>query len=137
MQGLWALVHAIDVRSKRMYREIGVTGPQRLVLRIVGRRPGSTAGEIAALLEIHASTLTGILARLEAGGLIRRKVGEDDRRRAHFVLTPAGRQIDGRRRGTVESAVKRVLDAASPTAAANCAEVLQLLVAELQRDNGD
>lgn len=135
MQGLWALVHALDVRSKRMARTIGVTGPQRLVLRIIGRHADSTAGEIAASLEIHASTLTGVLARLERAGMIARQVDPGDRRRARFRLTTAGQKVDGRRRGTVEAAVKRALAKAPPEAAAACAEVLRLLVTELERSD--
>lgn len=137
MKGLWGLVHALDVRSKRMYREIGVTGPQRLVLRIIGSHPGSSAGEIASVLEIHASTLSGILARLEAGGMIARKADPADGRRFIFRLTAAGRRIDVQRRGTVESAVKRVLARTPPGAASRCADVLRLLAVELQRDDGD
>jgi hypothetical protein len=40
MQLLWALVHQMDKASKRMRQELGVTGPQRLVLRVVGLQPG-------------------------------------------------------------------------------------------------
>lgn len=127
------LVHGLDVRSKRMARTIGVTGPQRLVLRIIGRHPDSTAGEIAAILEIHASTLSGILSRLESAGMIVRQVDPADRRRARFSLSPGGERVDLARKGTVEAAVKRALAKASPEAAAGWAEVLGLLVAELQR----
>ena len=35
---LWELDHALQRRSKRMARALGLTGPQRLVLRIVGDR---------------------------------------------------------------------------------------------------
>src|SRR5690242_14975615 len=87
MQGLWELVHGLDVLSKRMEQTVGVTGPQRLVLRIVGQRPGQTASEIAATLGKHPSTMTGVLARLEARGLLLRKADEEDRRRARFTLT--------------------------------------------------
>src|SRR5580704_17281443 len=84
MQGLWNLVHALDVRSKRMAQTLGVTGPQRLVVRIVGQRPGGTASEIAATLGMHPSTLTGVLSRLEARGALIRDVDVEDRRRARF-----------------------------------------------------
>lgn len=134
MQGLWALVHALDVRSKRMSRLLGVTGPQRLVVRVLGRNPGSTAGEIAAILEIHASTLSGILARLEARKMITRKVDTSDRRRARFQLTAAGKKADRERRGTVEESVKRALAQVSPAAAATCADVMRKLVAELEHE---
>lgn len=133
MQGLWALMHALDVRSKRMSRLLGVTGPQRLVVRVLGRHPGSTAGEIAAILEIHASTLSGILARLEARKMITRKVDVRDRRRARFQLTAAGKKVDRERRGTVEESVKRALARVSPAAAETCAAVMRELVAELER----
>jgi DNA-binding MarR family transcriptional regulator len=82
MQRLWDLVHALEVRSKQMARDLGVTGPQRLVLRIVGLSPGCTAREISSTLGIHPSTLTGILARLQERGLLSRAVDPDDRRRA-------------------------------------------------------
>lgn len=134
MKILWGLVHALEVRSKRMRRTIGVTGPQRLVMRVLGRRPGATAGEIAATLEIHASTLTGILARLEKGGMIARRIDRADRRRARFALTAAGRAVDRERRGTVEAAVKRALARVAPASAAGCADTMAVLAAELERD---
>ena len=57
MQLLWAVVHGLDKASKRMSAEIGVTGPQRLVLRVVGLFPGLSAGDLAAILHVHPSTL--------------------------------------------------------------------------------
>src|SRR4051812_20037316 len=86
MQRMWELVHALDVRSKRMASTIGVTGPQRLVVRIIGQKSGSAASEIAATLGMHPSTLTGVLSRLEARGAITRDVDSEDRRRARFRL---------------------------------------------------
>jgi DNA-binding MarR family transcriptional regulator len=58
MQRMWDFVHALDVRSKRMSTTIGVTGPQRLVIRLVGQKPGQTATDIASMLGKHPSTLT-------------------------------------------------------------------------------
>jgi len=46
-----------------MMSTIGVTGPQRLVIRLVGQTPGQTASNIASMLGKHPSTLTGVLAR--------------------------------------------------------------------------
>ena len=55
MQLLWAVAHGLERASKRMTREIGVTGPQRLVLRVAGLRPGLSAGHLAAILHVHPS----------------------------------------------------------------------------------
>ena len=134
MQRLWDLAHALDVRSKRMARSHGVTGPQRLVVRIVGQAPGSTASEIALTLGIHPSTLTGILRRLEDRGFLRRAIDPADRRRARFQLTATGERINRRRRGTVEAAVRRALGRAKGVEIEHAALVIARVVDELARE---
>jgi len=109
MHALWSVDHALRTASKRMGRKLGVTGPQRLVIRLVGRFPACTAGELATLLSVDPSTLTGVLARLERRRLIERRADEHDRRRARFTLTADGRTLDRERSGTVEAAVRRAL----------------------------
>lgn len=133
MQSMWGLVHGLEVRSKRMSRTIGVTGPQRLVVRLIGRHPDATAGEIASMLDLHASTLTGILARLEARGMIVRRIDPADRRRARFSLTAEGRTVDRERKGTVEAAVRRTLARATPAQIEHCRELMHALIVELER----
>lgn len=109
MRLLWAVDHGLQSTSKRMNRDLGVTGPQRLVLRVVGRFPDISAGELAAVLHVHPSTLTGVLTRLLDRKLISRTAYPDDRRRAMLRLTSAGRRIDRLHAGTVEAAVRQVL----------------------------
>jgi DNA-binding MarR family transcriptional regulator len=109
MQLLWELHHNLQARSKSMESTHGVTGPQRLVLRLVGRFPELSAGELADVLHLHPSTLTGILRRLEEHGLLQRKPDPNDGRRALLKLTSAGKRIDSKRSGTVEAAVRQAL----------------------------
>jgi DNA-binding MarR family transcriptional regulator len=134
MQRLWALTHALEVRSKGMARELGVTGPQRLVIRIIGQSPEVSARDISTTLGMHPSTLTGILARLVVQKLVVRKTDSVDRRVARLHLTRAGERIDSERKGTVEAAVRRALGRADPDVIANSMIMLALLVAELERD---
>lgn len=135
MQRMWDFVHALDVRSKRMAQTIGVTGPQRLVIRLVGQKPGQTATEIASMLGKHPSTLTGVLARLEARNLILREVDPEDRRRARFKLTPGGKKINSLNKGTVEAATRRALGRVTPTAVDTTLDLVAKLVEELERDD--
>lgn len=114
MRLIWAVDHALQRTSKKMESTIGVTGPQRLVLRIVGRFPGISAGDLARLLHVHPSTLTGILARLEQHGSIRRRADPRDRRRSLLGLTDRGRHFDVATEGTIEAAVSRALAEISP-----------------------
>lgn len=113
MQVLWAVVHGLEKTSKRMAGDLGVTGPQRLALRVIGLFPGVSAGDLATILHVHPSTLTGVLQRLAAQRWLRRVDDPRDRRRAILRLTTSGARINARRRGTVESAVAEVLDGVS------------------------
>jgi DNA-binding MarR family transcriptional regulator len=133
MQQLWELTHALQVASKRMARTLGITGPQRLVLRVVGQVPGIAARDLAATLGLHPSTLTGVLDRLERQKFLVRTVDPVDRRRARFALTAKGRLVDAARKGTVEAAIKRGLARATPATVAGTRRMLSLIVVELGR----
>jgi DNA-binding MarR family transcriptional regulator len=130
MRLLWAVDHALQSTSKRMESAFGLTGPQRLVVRIVGRFPGIAAGRIAGILHVHPSTLTGVLKRLESRGVLQRRPDPRDARRALFMLTNKGRKLDTIRTGTVEQAVRRVL-LKDPEKVAAAQEVLASLSVEL------
>jgi len=121
---IWAVDHSLQKTSKRMKSAIGVTGPQRLVIRIVARFPGIPAGQIAQLLHVHPSTLTGILKRLERQGLIRR-------RPAFLGVTENGRRIDVAGAGTVEAAAKRVLSRTPRAKIESTKEILMAFAAAL------
>src|SRR5262245_41762471 len=64
MRTLWALDHALQTSSKRMRSKLGVTGLQRFAIRIVGRFPSISAGQLAEILHVHPSTLTGVIEKL-------------------------------------------------------------------------
>ena len=130
MRLLWAVDHSLQSASKRMESVHGITGPQRLVVRIVGRFPGIAAGRVAEILHVHPSTLTGILKRLEARGMLQRRSDPRDARRALFGLTPRGKKLDTLRTGMVEQAVRRVL-ANAPEKVAAAQEMLAALSEEL------
>jgi len=106
MQLLWAVAHHLQRPSKRMLRVLGVTEPQRLALRLIGEFPGISPGELAMLMHIHPSTLTGILARLLDRELIVRDTHADDARRSVLRLSRRGARLGTVRAGTVENAVE-------------------------------
>ena len=131
MRLLWAVVHALDRTSKRMSTDLGVTGPQRLVLRVVGLFPGTSAGHLAALLHVHPSTLTGVLRRLVHLGLLTRHAARADRRRAVLTLTTKGQRANQTNSGTVEAAVGTSLRALSSVERAAAKRALERLARQL------
>lgn len=131
---LWRVEHALQRGSKSMLARQGVTGPQRLVVRMIGMYPEIGAGDLARLLHHHPSTLTGVLQRLEEKQLISRDIDPTDRRRARFTLTDAGRAIDGLHEGTIEASVATVLPALDPGDVATTVRTLGAIAAAIERD---
>lgn len=133
MRLLWAVDHGLQRRSKRMEVELGVTGMQRIVIRLIGRYPEIAAGRLAELVHVHPSTLTGVLRRLVERGLVHRERDPDDARRSRFVLLEPGIEIDATQAGTVEAAVRRAL-ARLPSDSVDAArQVLGVVAEELAR----
>ncbi len=131
MRLIWALDHGLQSLSKRMHASLGLTGPQRVALRVLGRRPGISAGALAEILRLHPSTLTGILHRLERRDLVRRRLDPKDRRRTRLELTPHGRRLDAPSAGTVEAAVARALSGIPASRLRPAAELLAAVAAAL------
>ena len=133
MRLLWSVDHALQETSKRMAADLGITGPQRLVIRIVGHYPGISAGEVARILCVHPSTLTGILRRLIKRGLVARATHHADRRRAVLHLSEKGRRVNSVRIGTVEAAVRRAVGRVSAIELAAGRRLLRAVQSELLR----
>lgn len=132
MQLLWAMTHGLESASKRMHADLGVTGPQRLVLRIVGHHGRISAGALADVLHIHPSSLTGMLQRLEQAELIRRESDPFDRRRALIELTRRGMRLNDERRGTIEASIAGALSKMSKDKVAGAKAVLKAIAASLE-----
>lgn len=131
MRILWSVDHGLRSFSKHMALSAGVTSPQRLVIRMVGRFPGVSAGKLAELLHVHPSTLTGVLDRLVKRGMLQRSEDPKDGRRALFELTSRGSEIDQMRAGTVEDAVRRVMARVSDNKLLAARDTLAELAKEL------
>jgi DNA-binding MarR family transcriptional regulator len=120
---LWATDHGLRSVSRGMQRRLGLTGPQRLVLRFVSKFPNSKPSELAHLLHLDRGTVTGILERLAAQQLVTRKANERDGRSVLIRLTARGQLLDRELPGTVEGCVQRAL-AALPRAKVEAAKLV-------------
>ena len=87
------IIRAIDIHSKSLVKQFGLTGPQLVVVQEISRSQSITASEIAKEISLSQATVTGILDRLEKRGLISRKRSENDRRRIFAKTTSEGEKI--------------------------------------------
>jgi MarR family transcriptional regulator, organic hydroperoxide resistance regulator len=134
LRSVWRLEHALERASKRMEDTLGISGPQRFALRLIGLCPGITSGELAAVMHLHASTVTGIVQRLEGRRLVKRTAHASDGRVTHLDLTTAGARVNRPGgRGTVEAAARTALTQCSGPQRKAAAEVMAQFTAELMK----
>jgi DNA-binding MarR family transcriptional regulator len=84
------IIRAIDMRSRHLMQQAGLTGPQLLVLQALVRHEQMSAGDLAREVNLSQGTVTSILDRLEKRGLILRMRSETDRRKVYVSLTSEG-----------------------------------------------
>jgi DNA-binding MarR family transcriptional regulator len=89
------IVRSINLESKKIEKEYGVSIPQVLCLQFLRQSKNYQAGqgEIRRFLNLNASTTTGIISRLEAKGLIARLPKSGDKRVVTIALTAKGDQL--------------------------------------------
>lgn len=84
-------------RMTRLYRPLldalGLTYPQYLAMLVLWERSPQTVGALGDALDLDSSTLTPLLKRLEAGGLVERRRDPEDERRVIVALTDKGRAL--------------------------------------------
>lgn len=87
------VIRAIDIRSKELSRDVGLTGPQLIVLQQVGKNPGVMVKEIAQNITLSPATVTSILDRMESRGHVNRVRSTQDKRKVGVFLTDVGQSL--------------------------------------------
>lgn len=105
---LYSASLAMTKLYKPLLERIGLTYPQYVVMLALWERDGTTVSELGERLFLDSGTLTPLLKRLEAAGLLSRLRDAQDERRVRITLTPDGRAL----RGQAESIPACVLESA-------------------------
>ena len=90
---LHQIFQAIDVFSRQVLRDFGVSGPQVWALRTIGDAGVVNMSDLAQQMHLHVSTVTGIIDRLEAAKMVTRERSGSDGRVMELRLTAKGRSI--------------------------------------------
>lgn len=94
---LYSAAHAMQQAYRPLLEDLGVTYPQYLVLSALwtAETPPTVRG-IGQQVHLDSSTLTPLLKRLEAAGLVRRSRDPEDERQVRIALTEAGSALEAR-----------------------------------------
>ena len=90
---LYSTSLAMTKLYKPLLVEMGLTYPQYLAMLALWQQDGLMVSELGERLYLDSGTLTPLLKRLEAAGLVARIRAVDDERRVHISLTAAGRRL--------------------------------------------
>jgi DNA-binding MarR family transcriptional regulator len=90
---LYSTSIAINRLYKPMLDSLGLTYPQYLVLSVLWEEDGRTISAIAGRLALESSTITPLVKRLEAAGLVARQRNAVDERQVNVSLTAKGRGL--------------------------------------------
>lgn len=93
---LYSASLAVTKLYKPLLTELGLTYPQYLVMLVLWEQDGLAVSEIGERLTLDSGTLTPLLKRLEAAGLIARLRAVQDERRVQVTLTATGRKLKSR-----------------------------------------
>jgi DNA-binding MarR family transcriptional regulator len=93
-------IYSAGIAIQRAYKPVldglGLTYPQYLVMNVLWRQDRQTVGGIAEQLALESSTLTPLLKRLEAAGLVWRTRNPNDERQVIIALTEEGQAMKPR-----------------------------------------
>lgn len=93
---LYTASRAMTSRYRPLLSGLGLTYPQYLVMMLLWEEGDASVGQVGARLDLESSTLSPLLKRLEATGLVTRTRATRDERSVTVGLTDAGRALEAR-----------------------------------------
>jgi len=90
---LYAASRAVTQAYRPLLDALGLTYPQYLVMLVLWERGPVTVKELGTTLDLDSGTLSPLLKRLAAAGLVVRERSVDDERSVHVRLTDAGAEL--------------------------------------------
>jgi DNA-binding MarR family transcriptional regulator len=104
----YGISRAVTQLYQPLLEPLGLTYPQYLVMLVLWEEDGASVGRVCERLYLDSGTLTPLLKRLEAAGLVRRERSTADERVVHVHLTSAGKRLKRSALGVPEALVCRV-----------------------------
>ena len=95
---LYAASRSMTQAYQPLLEPLGLTYPQYLVMLVVWEEDGASVKRLGERLQLDSGTLTPVLKRMEAQGLVERTRDPADERVVRIHLTAAGRALERRAR---------------------------------------
>ena len=89
------IIRSINLESKKIEKELGISIPQLLVLQYLSDQNDyrAFAKDIKEYINLNASTISGIISRLESKALVAKSQKPNDKRAIYVILTAKGADL--------------------------------------------
>jgi len=84
------ILRATEMYSRNLARDAGLTAVQLRVLQIVAEKGHATPTELSQRMGVTQATISALIKKLEAKGLLTRRQSQQDRRQTRLEITPDG-----------------------------------------------
>jgi DNA-binding MarR family transcriptional regulator len=130
LDALRRIIRTLRLADRDAEQRLGLSGAQLFTLQQLGRSPGLSVNELAALTHTHQSSVSVVARRLVERGLVMRRRSPADARQVELRVTPAGRALLRRSPVTPQARLIEALERIPSPALRKLAGLLQRLVRE-------
>lgn len=110
------IIRSVNLESKKIEKELGISIPQLLVLKYLSDQNNyrALAKDIKNYINLNASTVSGIISRLEGKSLVAKLPKPEDRRAVYIILTAKGADLLHKSPPTLQEKLSKKLKKLSP-----------------------
>lgn len=131
------IIRGVDIYSRQLNTKLGLTAPQLLCLREVVAADNITLSNLKKEVDLSASTVTGIIDRLESKGFVERQRSKTDRRKVFVCPTLRGIEILGTSPSLLQDNFAKSLQSLDDDEQKQIAESLERIVKLMKLENVD
>lgn len=137
LQSLRRIVRAVDIHSRRLSMSHQITAPQLITLLAISDHGPLTIANLSKEVHLSASTLVGIIDRLEAKNLVVRERSKQDRRQVHISITETGRKFAEKAPSPLQETLAYSLAELTPLEQATISLSLERVVSMMEAEQID
>ncbi len=131
------IIRAVDLHSRSLVSDHGLTGPQLAILQELQRLGPTTPKQLAEAVHLSQPTVTGILKRLEIRKFVSRQPSEADRRSVVIAISECGRSALGTSPSLLQDRFRDALSSLDPWERTQILATLQRVAFLMEADTID
>lgn len=137
LRSLRKIIRSVDLHSRKLSMHYDITAPQLITLLAVSEQGPMTTAAIAKEVHLSASTLVGIIDRLEAKGFIQRERSTEDRRQVIISITSEGHAFVKKAPSPLQETLANALEKTTPLEQATISLALEKIVKLIEAEEID